>query len=105
MLIVHVFVHVKDDCVEAFKAASVENARNSVQEPGIARFDVIQQANDPARFVLVEVYRTVDDPARHKETAHYQTWRDTVADMMAEPRSAIKYANVWPGENGWDMAL
>ncbi len=105
MLIVHVFVHVKDDCVEAFKAASVENARNSVQEPGIARFDVIQQKDNPTRFVLVEVYRTADDPARHKETAHYQKWRDTVADMMAEPRSAIKYDNVWPGENGWDMAL
>lgn len=102
MLIVHVFVHVKGDCVEAFKAASVENARNSVQEPGIARFDVIQQADDLTRFVLVEVYRTADDPARHKETAHYQKWRDTVADMMAEPRSAIKYANVFPDESGWD---
>ncbi len=105
MLIVHVFVHVKDDCVEAFKAASVENARNSVQEAGIARFDVIQQEGAPTRFVLVEVYRTADDPARHKETAHYQTWRDTVADMMAEPRSAIKYDNVFPGEDGWDMAV
>ncbi len=105
MLIVHVFVHVKDNCVEAFKAASIENARNSVQEAGVARFDVIQQADDPTRFVLVEVYRTADDPARHKETAHYQKWRDTVADMMAEPRSAIKYDNVWPGEDGWDMAL
>ena len=105
MLIVHVFVHVKDDCVEAFKAASVENARNSVQEPGIARFDVIQLAGAPTRFVLVEVYRTADDPARHKETSHYHTWRDTVADMMAESRSAIKYDNVWPGEDGWDMTL
>jgi quinol monooxygenase YgiN len=105
MLIVHVFVHVTDDCVEAFKAASIENARNSVQEPGVARFDVIQQADDPTRFVLVEVYRTADDPARHKETAHYQKWRDTVADMMAEPRSAIKYDNVCPGEHGWDMAV
>ena len=102
MLIVHVFVHVKDDCVEAFKAASIENARNSVQEAGVARFDVIQQKDDPTRFVLVEVYRTPDDPARHKETAHYQTWRDTVADMMAQPRSAIKYDNVFPDEGGWD---
>ena len=102
MLIVHVFVHIKDDCVEAFKAASIENARNSVQEPGIARFDVIQQADDPTRFVLVEVYRTADDPARHKETAHYAKWRDTVADMMAQPRSAIKYDNVFPDEGGWD---
>jgi len=103
MLIVHVFVHVKPDSIEAFKAASIENARNSVQEPGIARFDVIQQEEDPTRFVLVEVYRTTEDTARHKETAHYATWRDTVADMMAEPRTAVKYSNIFPDENGWDM--
>ncbi len=103
MLVVHVYVHVKPDRVEAFKAASIENARNSVLEPGIARFDVIQQEDDPTRFMLVEVYRTADDPARHKETAHYAAWRDTVADMMAEPRSAVKYANIFPDENGWDM--
>jgi (4S)-4-hydroxy-5-phosphonooxypentane-2,3-dione isomerase len=101
MFIVHVFVHVKADQVEAFKAASVENARHSVQEPGIARFDVIQQQDDPTRFVLVEVYRTADDPARHKETAHYARWRDTVADMMAEPRAAVKYDNVFPADEGW----
>ena len=104
MFIVHVFVRVKPDRVEAFKAASLENARNSVKEPGVARFDVIQQQDDPARFVLVEVYRTPEDPARHKETAHYQTWRDTVADMMAEPRSGVKYVNIFPDENGWDSA-
>ena len=103
MLVVHVFVHVKPESVDAFKAASLENARNSVQEPGIARFDVIQQEDDQTRFVLVEVYRTSGDPARHKETGHYATWRDTVADMMAEPRSAVKYANVFPDEKGWDM--
>jgi autoinducer 2-degrading protein len=103
MLVVHVFVHVKSDSVAAFKAASIENARNSVLEPGIARFDVIQQEEDPTRFVLVEVYRTAEDPGRHKETAHYATWRDRVADMMAEPRSAVKYANVFPDENGWDL--
>jgi autoinducer 2-degrading protein len=102
MLIVHVFVHVKPDQVEAFEAATLENARNSVQEPGIARFDVIQQQDDPTRFVLVEVYRTPQDPAKHKETAHYQEWRDAVAGMMAEPRSSIKYANVFPDEAGWD---
>ena len=102
MFIVHVFVRVKADQVEAFKVATIENAQNSVQEPGIARFDVIQEQDDPARFVLVEVYRTAEDPARHKETAHYLKWRDTVADMMAEPRSAIKYGNIFPGENGWD---
>ncbi len=102
MLIVHVFVHVKPDQVEAFRAATVENARNSAREPGIARFDFIQQQDAPARFVLVEVYRTGDDPAKHKETTHYQKWRDTVADMMAEPRTNIKYTNVSPDEQGWD---
>jgi quinol monooxygenase YgiN len=101
MLIVHVFVHVKPDQVEAFRAATLENARNSIQEPGIARFDVIQQQDDPTRFVLVEVYRTPDDPAKHKDTAHYQKWRDTVADIMAEPRSSIKYANVFPSDEDW----
>ena len=103
MLIVHVHVHVKADQVEAFQTATLDNARNSVQEPGVARFDVIQQIDDPTRFVLVEVYRTTDDPAKHKETVHYQRWRDTVADMMAEPRSAVKFANVFPDEAGWDM--
>ncbi|MGD8469274.1 MAG: antibiotic biosynthesis monooxygenase, partial [Desulfobacterales bacterium] len=95
-------VHVKPDKVEEFKSASMENARNSVKESGIARFDVIQQQDDPSRFVLVEVYRTADDPARHKETQHYQKWRDSVEDMMAEPRRAIKYQNIFPGESGWD---
>ncbi len=102
MLIVHVFVHVKPEQVEVFRTASLENARNSVQEPGIARFDVIQQQDDPTRFVLVEVYRTSEDPGRHKETAHYQKWRDTVAEMMTEPRTSIKYTNVFPDEQGWD---
>lgn len=101
MLIVHVFVHVKPEYVEAFKAASVENAQHSVQETGIARFDVIQQPDDPQRFVLVEVYRDAAAPVAHKETTHYQKWRDTVAAMMAEPRSSIKYANVFPGDGGW----
>ena len=101
MLIVHVFVHVKPDQVEAFEAATLENARNSISEPGIARFDVIRQHDDPTRLVLVEVYLTEKDPARHKETAHYQKWRDTVAEMMAEPRTSIKYTNVFPDEQGW----
>jgi autoinducer 2-degrading protein len=86
---------VKPECVEAFKQACVENARHSVQEPGIARFDVVQQADDPTRFVLVEVYRTADAPAKHKETAHYAKWRDTVAPMMAEPRTSVKYSEVF----------
>ena len=83
MLVVHVHVQVKPECIAAFKAATVANARASVQEPGIARFDVVQQADDPTKFVLVETYRTAAAPARHKETAHYATWRDTVAPMMA----------------------
>jgi len=101
MHIVHVFVHVKPDQVETFKAATIENARHSVEEPGIARFDVIQQMDDSTRFVLVEVYRTADDPARHKQTAHYLAWRDTVEAMLAEPRASVKYANVFPDEGGW----
>ncbi len=101
MLIVHVHVHVKPECVEAFRAASIENATASVQEPGIARFDVCQQANNPARFILVEAYRDADAPARHKETAHYAKWRDAVADMMAEPRCAVKFSNAFPPDSGW----
>lgn len=101
MFVVHVQVHVKSESVEAFKAATIENARNSVQEPGIARFDVVQQLDEPTHFVLVEAYRSEADPARHKETAHYQTWRATVADMMAEPRSSVKYGNVYPDDEGW----
>ncbi len=101
MLIVHVHVQVKPEFIEAFKAATVENARNSVQEPGIARFDVVQQADDPTRFVLVEAYRTADAPAAHKETKHYATWRDTVAPMMAVPRTSVKFSNVFPADAGW----
>jgi autoinducer 2-degrading protein len=98
MLIVHVHVHVKPDCVEAFKQATLANARHSVQEPGVARFDIIQQQDDPTRFVLVECYRTPDAPAKHKETAHYAAWRDAVAFMMAEPRTSVKYGEVfWSG--------
>jgi autoinducer 2-degrading protein len=101
MLVVHVHVHVKPGSVEAFKQATLENAANSIQEPGVARFDVIQQLDDPTRFVLVEVYRTDEDPAKHKETLHYRRWRDAVTKMMAEPRYSAKYGNVFPGEEGW----
>ena len=101
LLIVHVQVHVKPECVEAFKAATIDNAQNSVREPGVARFDVVQQADDPMRFVLVEAYKTPDAPAKHKETAHYAKWRDAVAPMMAEPRTSVKYSNVCPADGGW----
>jgi (4S)-4-hydroxy-5-phosphonooxypentane-2,3-dione isomerase len=101
MFIVHVFIQVKEEMVEDFKKATIENSANSIQEPGIARFDFIQQKDDPARFVLVEVYRTQEDSVKHKETDHYKKWRDTVAGMMAEPRSSIKFSNVYPDEEGW----
>jgi quinol monooxygenase YgiN len=101
MLIVHVHVQVKPESIAAFKEATLVNARLSVQEPGVARFDVIQQVDDPARFVLVEVYRSADAPAQHKETAHYQAWRDAVTPMMAGPRTSVKYANLFPADDGW----
>ena len=102
MHIVHVFVRVKPEFVGAFKSASVENARKSLQEPGISRFDVIQQQDDSTRFVLLEVYLDQDQaPTAHKQTEHYAQWRDTVAEMMAEPRYAIKYNNIFPGDDGW----
>jgi quinol monooxygenase YgiN len=101
MHIVQVSVHVKPDQVESFKAAVLENARNSLREPGVARFDILQQADDPTRFLMVEVYRTPADPARHKETPHYKTWRAAVEPMMAEPRRSVVYSNVFPEEAGW----
>lgn len=101
MLIVHVQVRVKSDCIETFKQASLVNARASLGEPGIARFDVVQQNDDPTRFVLVEVYRNADAPAQHKQTAHYAAWRDAVAPMMAEPRLSVKFSPVFPEPDGW----
>jgi|SRR5579859_118067 len=101
MLVVHVHVRVKPESLEAFKLATLANARESVKEPGIARFDIIQQQDDPTRFVFVEVYRTPEAPAAHKETKHYQTWRDTVASMMAEPRASVKFSNVFPNDEAW----
>jgi len=101
MQIVHVHVNVKPEFVEAFKQATIENASNSVNEAGIARFDVIQQTDDSTKFILVEVYKTEEAPAMHKETAHYARWRDTVAEMMAEPRQGIKYVNVFPDDANW----
>lgn len=101
MLIVHVHVHVKPESVAAFREASIENARHSVQEPGIARFDVVQQQDDATRFLLVEVYRTPEAAAAHKETAHYAQWRDAVATMMAEPRSSVKFNPVFPDPRNW----
>jgi (4S)-4-hydroxy-5-phosphonooxypentane-2,3-dione isomerase len=101
MLVVHVHVKVKPESIEAFKQASAANSRASLQEPGIARFDVVQQQDDPARFILVEAYRTPEAPAAHKETRHYQVWRDAVADMMAEPRTSVKFTPIAPDERDW----
>ena len=101
MHIVHVFVHVKPEHLQAFLAATIENARNSVKEPGIARFDVIQQEGDPTRFVLIEAYRSQEATAAHKETDHYKRWRDTVADMMAEPRQGVRHTAAFPADADW----
>jgi autoinducer 2-degrading protein len=101
MYIVHVFIHVKAEKLEQFEAATLDNALNSRQEPGVARFDVIQQADDPTRFVLVEVYRSQEDAAKHKETAHYNRWREIAEPMMDEPRSRIIYKNNSPDDTGW----
>ncbi|MGC8742521.1 MAG: putative quinol monooxygenase [Verrucomicrobiia bacterium] len=101
MLIVLVYVRVKPEFIEEFKQASIENAQNSIKEPGIARFDLIQQQDDPTKFVLVEAYRSVEATKAHKETAHYQKWRDAVEKMMAEPRYSVKYNNIYPDDSGW----
>lgn len=101
MLIVHIHVCVKPEFVEAFKQVTIENARNSLQEPGIARFDVMQRSDNPTRFVLVEAYRSIDAPARHKETAHYAAWRDACEKMLAEPRTRVTYSNIYPADEGW----
>jgi quinol monooxygenase YgiN len=101
MFIVHVHVHVKPESVADFRQATIENARASVQEPGIARFDVVQQQDDATLFVLIEVYRTSEAAAAHKQTAHYAKWRDAVETMMAEPRQSVKYTAVFPDREGW----
>lgn len=100
MIIVHVHVRVKPEAVEEFSRATVENARASVQEPGIARFDLVQQQDDATRFVLIEIYRNAEGAAAHKETAHYAKWRDAVAPMMAEPRHSVRYNAVFPDSQG-----
>lgn len=102
MLAVHVHVQVKPESIDAFIEATKENARNSLMEPGIARFDLVQDRDDPARFVLVEVYKTDDAPAAHKETAHYARWRDAVADMMAVPRTSTKFETLYPENERWE---
>ncbi len=101
MLVVHVHVKVRPESIEAFKQASIANARESLKEPGIARFDLLQQQDDPSRFVLLEAYRTTAAAGAHKETSHYQVWRDAVALMMAEPRFSVKFTNLFPEDEAW----
>lgn len=102
MVIVHVYCHVKPEHVDEFREASLENARESLKEPGVARFDLVQEVDDPTRFALLEVYRTQADPPKHKETAHYAKWRDTVESLLVEPRSRTRYANIAPADPGWE---
>ena len=102
MYIVHVFIKVKPDFIEKFKEVTLVNAKASVNEPGIARFDVLQEQGKPDSFVLVEVYHSADDPARHRETVHYQHWRDVAEDMIAAPRTKMVYENVFPDDGGWN---
>lgn len=101
MLVVHVQVQVKPECIAAFKAATLANAAASLREPGVARFDVVQQSDDPTRFVLVEAYRTAEAPAAHKATTHYATWRNAVANLLAAPRTSMKFSTVFPAEEDW----
>ena len=101
-LAVVVYVHVLPESIEAFRAASLANAAASIGEPGVVRFDVLQETADPTRFVLFEVYRGQEGASAHKQTAHYQTWRDTVAPMMAEPRTSKSYATMTPAAT-WEI--
>jgi quinol monooxygenase YgiN len=105
MLVIQVSIHVKPEHLEAFKAATLDNARNSLREPGVGRFDVVQRKDDPTRFMLIEAYRDADAPARHRETPHYKTWLKTVTDMdmLVEPRTRVEYASLFPSDTGWDM--
>ncbi len=101
MLVVQVHVHIKKGMTEQFIEATIKNAKKSIYEPGIMRFDIIQENEDKERFVLIEVYKDSDAPVKHKNTEHYDLWRETVESMMAEPRKSIKYANIYPDDNGW----
>jgi autoinducer 2-degrading protein len=101
MLVVHVHVHVKPEAIEAFIAATRVNSIESLKEPGVARFDLVQEVDDPGHIVLVEAYKNADAPAAHKATAHYAAWRDAVADMMASPRSSVKFESLCPEDARW----
>lgn len=101
MHIVHVQIRVKTEMLEEFRLATIENAKQSIHEPGIVQFDFIQNKDEPERFILVEVYRAPDDQLDHRETEHYKKWKSTVADMMAEPRAGIVFSNIYPEDSDW----
>ena len=101
MLIVHVYIQVKFTNIEDFIQATLENAKSSLEEPGVIRFDVLQERDRKDHFLLVEVYRTKDDPARHKKTDHYKRWKEPVSDMMVIPRSKNIYDPLYPAEDHW----
>jgi (4S)-4-hydroxy-5-phosphonooxypentane-2,3-dione isomerase len=101
MLVLLVNIKVKSERVEDFKRATVDNASNSLKEPGVARFDFCQSAEDPTRFIIYEAYRAAEDHAQHRETAHYRRWKAAVEPMMAEQRTGQKFSNVFPSDSGW----
>lgn len=101
MLVLQVHIHIKPEHLDAFRAATIENARNSAQEPGCARFDFLQLKDDPTRFILWEVYHDQEAVEQHKLTAHYATWVETVNDMFAEPRTRSWYTSVFPADANW----
>jgi len=101
MHIVHVFISVIPESVDAFRLATLDNARNSLQEPGVSRFDFLENVEQPGHFTLVEAYRSPQDSARHKETAHYKRWAEAVAGMMAVPRTRTVYRSVFPADDDW----
>jgi len=101
MLILHVCIHVKPEHLDAFKAATIENANHSLKEPGVARFDFVQQADDPTRFMLLEAYHDAAAQASHKEQPHYHAWVGKVTDMLAEPRTRQSYVSVYPADTEW----
>ena len=101
MFVVHIYIQVKPEYIEEFKQICTENAQNSVKEPGIKRFDCLQQSDYPTKFVLVEAYLDETGVAQHKQTAHYNKWRELAEPMLAEPRSRTIYANIFPVDKGW----
>lgn len=101
MHIVFVHVHVKPEMVAQFIEITSENVRNSIKEAGVVRFDFLQQAEDPTKFTLAEVYYTPEDQQKHRDTRHYQAWRDAAVDMMAGPRVGVKFKNLIPSDEDW----